>query len=72
MTNNQQDAVQDCKYALSLSEAALQGHFKAWLNDYHSQMTEDDKEYSLTIKDIASKLHSNACLLKEDAAQCVP
>lgn len=69
MTNNQQDAIQDCIYALSLSEVALQAHLKAWIEESSSEeiskMSEDDKEYSLTIKEIASKLHSNECLLKE-------
>lgn len=65
--DNRHEAIRDCKYILTLSETALNVYLEAWCDDSNFKtMTEDDKEYSLTIKEIAGKLHTNECLLKED------
>lgn len=64
MNRNQQDAVMDCRYALSLSQTALHQHLNTWLESL-DEMSEDDKEYCLTLAEIKAKLGTNKCLLKE-------
>lgn len=61
----QEQAFSDCKYALSLSKTALDSHINIWLNS-QEDMTEDDKEYLLALKEIQSKLYTNECLIGEE------
>ena len=61
----QEQALSDCKYALSLSKTALDSHINTWLNS-QEDMTEDDKEYLLTLREIQSKLYTNECLISEE------
>ena len=61
----QEQALSDCKYALSLSKTALDIHFNIWLSS-QEEMTEDDKQYLLTLKEINSKLYTNECLISEE------
>lgn len=76
MNDNRHQATSDCKYALSLSETALQQHIDLWLNLRENEMrlkaehgsdiwSDDDEEYVLTLHEIQAKLHTNECLLKE-------
>ena len=61
----QEQALSDCKYALSLSKTALDIHINIWLSS-QEEMTEDDKQYLLTLKEINSKLYTNECLISEE------
>ncbi len=69
MNDNRHQAISDCKYALSLSEISLDGHFRLWLNlkenEEYVGWTQDDQEYLLTLQEIQAKLHTNECLLRE-------
>ncbi len=77
MNDNRHTAIQDCKYALSLSETALQQHIDLWLNLRQNEIrlkvehgsdiwSQADEEYALTLQEIQAKLHTNECLLKEE------
>jgi len=64
MNDNRHQAICDCKYALSLSETALQQHLNVWFEDQYIQSV-SDQEYFLTLQEIQAKLHTNECLLKK-------
>ncbi len=64
MNDNRHAAISDCKYALSLSETALQQHLNVWLEDECIQPA-SDQEYLLILKEIQANLYTNECLLKE-------
>ncbi len=68
-----EDAVNDCKYALSLSETALNQHLWIWLeesleSEYVSDtnLIQEDREYILTLKEIKAKLYTDECLLTKE------
>ncbi len=70
MNDNRHQAISDCRYALSLSETALREHIINWTcaaySDFNEgEMSQDDQEYLLTLKEIQAKLYTNECLLKE-------
>ncbi len=60
------EAIQDCKYIWNLSESATRDYINLWLNDDTEEMSEDDKEYCLTLKEIAHKLGTTECLLTKE------
>lgn len=62
MTNREQ-AISDCKWALSLSRTALEQHIDSWLFPKHGS-TKDDHEYHLAIREVYTKLDTIECLLK--------
>ncbi len=71
MNTNRQDAIHDAKYILSLSETAFQQYLAHWKADYEEDidevpLTEDDREYLLTLKEIAVKFGTPECLLREE------
>ncbi len=70
MNDNRHQAISDCKYALSLSETALQQHLYYWLHvttESSIPLYEEDQEYMLTLKEIQDKLQTNECLLKQES-----
>lgn len=71
MNTNRQDAIHDAKYILSLSETAFQQylvHWRAVCEDDIGEvpLTDDDREYLLTLKEIAAKFGTPECLLREE------
>lgn len=56
-------AVADCRYARSLSEYALEQHFKLW--ESFDIGTKEEVEYHRALFDIQAQLDTDECLLKE-------
>lgn len=65
MNLNRQEVIRDCKYAKSLGSTALDQHTRIWKDMWatHPNLSQDDREYSLTISEIVDKLHTDECLL---------
>ena len=63
MTDPREEAIRDCKYAANLGVHALNEHFSHWLTG--STKNASDAEYQKTIREIAVKLDTHVCLLKE-------
>lgn len=63
MSEDRDEAIADCKYALSLGMTALNQHFCIWAG-YRSLDTSSDHEYRETINEIKAKLETDECLLK--------
>mgnify|MGYP001007226380 CR=1 FL=1 len=66
-----EEALHDCRYALSLSETALNQHILNWTceaysNYYEGGISEEDREYLLTIEEIKAKLYTDECLLTKE------
>jgi len=62
-------ALQDCKYALSLSETALDQHLDIWLNCpavYIEAFDEEDEQYLLTLQEIKASLYTDECLITKE------
>lgn len=49
LNDNQLEALEDCRYALSLSDVAFEQYLSIWLSDgddmSSDDMSEDDKQY---------------------------
>lgn len=58
------EAIQDCRYAKSLGEVALQEHIRHWSHPAAVENTED-RQYQLAILEIARKLGTSEDLLEE-------
>lgn len=65
MTNltPREEAIDDCKYAIGLSEVALREHIKNWITTLDCD-TDYEVEYTQTIQEIYHKLNTEECLLK--------
>jgi len=66
---DREEAIADCKYALSLdcgdgTFTALNEHIAIWAG-YRPQDNASDAQYRLTINEIREKLHTSNCLLKD-------
>lgn len=59
----EEQAIDDCKYAISLGEAAYSNHIHLWLDAKVSN--DGDLEYQKTICKIVLNLGTDRCLLGE-------
>ena len=58
------EAVEDCQWALGMSETALHQHIDMWTG-FPPSVDSPQYSYWCTIAEIKSKLGTNECLLKE-------
>lgn len=63
--NAREETIADCKYAKGLGATALSQHFVHWEWRYSSEISQEDREYQLTLLEIQSKLDTPECLLGE-------
>lgn len=63
MTEARNEAITDCKYALSLGKTALYEHFSFWMPE-HNLDSETDIQYRNTLFEIRNKMGTEECLLK--------
>lgn len=59
-------AVRDCKYAMSLGDSTLTSHLCIWVSPFEDGegQTEDDIQYQNVIFEIVDNLRTDKCLLK--------
>jgi hypothetical protein len=62
--NPREEAISDCKYAISLGEVALNQHIQIWQDSPPTVNVGEEYEYWCTLAEIKSKLGSEECLLK--------
>lgn len=59
-----EEAISDCKYALSLGQVAYDQHIQHWIDGAPTDCQKYNQEYLLALIDINLKVGTEECLLK--------